>query len=476
MAIKRIPLVGTISDRSASAGKDQRFKNCFPEFLTMANPSETSKKSVEQAWVIKRPGLTEDATTAVAAGRGLYSWNGNLWAVVGNKVYKDGSAIGGTLNTSSGRVYMDSAADGTGLLIINDGGDLYTVNTSDTLATLADGDIPAATVAGAVVLDQYLFVMDSDGVIYNSDVGDVTAWTATSFLTAELMADTANRIARHVNYIVAFSEKSVEFFYDAGNTTGSPLSVLQGTPTLVGCAAGESVVNIGDELLWVAQDQGGGLYVVRMKSFSPDRVSTHVIEESLDAEAASISSVYAYHLRTMGHSFYVLTLPTTEAKTWVYDLDNGMWHEWSSYDGMAETYFTGYDAINHAGIDKILDEDNGKVFDFDPGTYQDDTNTIKVLGQTKRWDNETNLTKFMYRLEVVGDQDTTDGADLSISYSDDDYANFSTARTVDLNDPRPHLTRLGHFERRAFKYTFENNLPMRLQFFEVNVRNGHYGF
>jgi hypothetical protein len=63
-------------------------------------------------------------------------------------------------------------------------------------------------------------------------------------------------------------------------------------------------------------------------------------------------------------------------------------------------------------------------------------------------------------------------ASLLLSWSDDDYQTFSTARTIELMQERPSTDRLGRFRRRAFKWSFTSSLPMRFKGLEVQINMG----
>lgn len=459
MPVQRIQLTGNMLTRRADTDYDQAYKNCYPEMVDKDN-----------LFVIKRPGLTEVHDFTDAAGRGIYSWEGNLYSVTGNTIRK-GAATVGTINTTTGRVYYASTGGGSPLLVIHDKTDGWTVNTSGTLTEITDAQFPTNLVSGIAFLDQYIFLMDSSGKIWNSNVGDVTAWESTDFISAEMRPDAGVAISNYFNYIVGFGEDSIEFFYDAANDTGSPLSKVPEAVVNVGCAAGDTVVQVDNNLLFVGKDRAGGKAVYKFEGLTPKKVSNKPIERLLNAEV-DMSDAYAYPVRVNGHLFYVLTLPTT-AKTVVYDMVDNAWHEWTSYNGATETYFTGMDHATLDGVCYIQDEDNGKVYKMDCAVYQDDGNTIKVEGTTDLFDGNTNQNKFMTRLEVIGDITSSTSA-LGISWSDDDYNTFSTVRSVDLSG-RAILTRLGSFQRRAFRYTFDSNLPMRLEALEVDVDLGGYG-
>jgi hypothetical protein len=462
MADIRVPLFGAQTSRDENLDKDQRFVNCFPE-----------KLDEENVYVVKRPGLDDTTSTSdTAEARGVFSWSGDLYSVHGNSLYKNGSEVGtNVFSTSSGRVDFAVTADSTEVLAIRDSGDIYTTNGS-AVTTLSDGDIPASMEKGLVLLNRYLFALDNDRNITNSNLGDSTAWTAGDSIQANLIQDTGRAIARHINYIVYFGSESTLFYSDVGNPAGSPLKLLGGTGLLIGCANGDTVVNVERTVIWVAQAHGGGRFIAALEGLQPISLSTKPIEEVLDKEGSNISNAYAFTVRIMGHSFYVLTLPTTAQKTLVYDITEGVWSEWTSDVSDTETYFTGVASTLHSGAIRIQDEDNGKIYTMNPSTFRDNTGsaeTIKVEGTTNNWDGGTRAEKFIWRLTVIGDQDGTDATNLSVSDTDDDYATFSTARTIDLNDKDPSLTRWGSTKRRAWKYTFQNNRPMRISSFELEV-------
>ena len=60
----------------------------------------------------------------------------------------------------------------------------------------------------------------------------------------------------------------------------------------------------------------------------------------------------------------------------------------------------------------------------------------------------------------------------TLQWSDDDYQNYNAGLTVDLYHGRPSINRLGRFRKRAFKFTYTQNQPLRLEAFEVDLNMG----
>lgn len=491
MPITRIPFVGTISERSASSGKDFRMINAFVETL-----EKDSDGARVKTLIVKRAGLVSHNNYGGEDGRGLYYWNGSLWAADAGYLYKDGTAQATGLTASTGRCYFDSLGGTTPRLIVQDwtNDDLYITNAGNTdIVKQTDGDIPTNMVPGVVVLDTYICIMDSNGTIYASNAAggdfspaDQTKWDATDTLNSEIISDPGVRLIRHHNYLVALNEKSTEFFYNAANPVGeSPFERITGSASFVGCAAGETAVNIDDELLFVAQSHNGGRFVAQMDGFSPKPISNFAVNELLNEEKTNITDAYAYQVKSMGHWFYILCLPTTAQKTLVYDLVEKEWSEWDcgTTAGANKANFPYFDAAFDAGVPLLQHNTAGIVYELDPGTYTDAGSNFEVLLQSERWDGEASganaQNKFIYRATFVGDQQgiSEEDAIVDLVWSDDDYQNFTSATytTFDTSLNRPIIRRLGMTQRRAFRVIYDGDFGFRMEAIELMWRRGHYG-
>lgn len=232
-----------------------------------------------------------------------------------------------------------------------------------TPATPATGSITAkggrTTVPGIVYLDGYFFVMDRNAVIYSCALGDPTTWNALDFITANIEPGSGIAIAKSQNYIIAMKAWSTEFFYDAGNATGSPLSPVLSAFTLVGCASGDSVANIDGTIAWVSKTREKGRAVYVMDGLAQTKVSTPDIERILNAD--SLANVYSYGVKISGHTFYVLGLKDSNI-TLVYDLTSGAWAQWTSLTARAPKACT---IVSDGGIAVATCADHG-LSDGDP--------------------------------------------------------------------------------------------------------------
>ena len=460
----RIPLFGNPNNRFASATKDQLFYNFIFDVIT--NPLTNTKTVYCQ----KRGGFAADTTVigGGGAGRGLYYWarSAKKYSVIANKVYSNTTEIH-TLATSTGTCWFQEATGSSDVLILGDGTDLLTISTSDVVTDISDADLPAGPLT-PVSLDGYIFVIKSGtDEIYNSDVDAPTAWTASNFLTAEMYPDNLVALARHANYVVALGLFSMEFFYDNENPSGSPLRRTESIALKVGLAARDSVAQSDKHLIFVGQTNTGEAGVWLISGLAPERISTEFQDKILTNEGSNLTNATANIIRHRGHSLYVLNL---NARTLIYDITEKIWSEWSINSASAHAvlpfkYFT--QGANNTIL--ALHSTDGKIYKLDSATYQDDAGTTLAWIITSKIDVGTNKQKRQFKAELIAD--TESAGTCTIEWSDDDYGNWKTARTLDLT-VRPFTKAGGIFRRRAYRIKHASNNPLRLEALELDLSEG----
>jgi Phage stabilisation protein len=235
----------------------------------------------------------------------------------------------GTVVSSPFFDFLDiDPASGTQGFAFKSSTNAYQYNTgTSTLTHVTDADYPATTVPGLAFLDGTYYVMDALGRIWGSDLNNFLSWNALNVIEAQMEPDGGVAIARQLNFIVAFGGYSTEFFYDAGNPTGSPLLPYPSAMLALGCAQGHSVVQIANQLYFIGQSKQKGRGVYVLEGTAPKLLSTPSIERVLNAD--DLATVYSSGVRISGHDFYILTLGTTSI-TLVLDILTGDWKEWTS--------------------------------------------------------------------------------------------------------------------------------------------------
>lgn len=420
--------------------------------------------------VIKRPGLANSTQppAGAATGRGLYAWDktGKIYSCFNNKLYSGTTDLGMTLAASTGRVWFAETPETAAaqLLIVSDGADNYNITTGDVATQIDENDdaqYPTSNLGSIVYLDGYLFQGQSDGQIWNTDLDSATSWVSTSFLSAGQHGDALEALHIQKDQILAFGKTTIAFYFDTGNPTGSPILDVKQNVLDVGLSTKNSLAWGGNVCAFVAESApwGDGTRSVWSISAlgSAKEISTHVINRFLAAEGSSMSSCTAWMERVAGQLIYVLNLSSAN-RTFVYSFNNETWTEWEIAAGSAK--FNGIAATSLNGTIYVQDATNGRIYTFPPTTYQDSGTNFTVTLQGNRDHRNTLKRKFERYLDVDGD--TTTG-NLAVSWSDNDYSSFGTARNIDMSVVNKRLTNLGSFKQRAYRYTYTDNYALRLR-------------
>jgi Phage stabilisation protein len=467
---KRVNFIANPQQRGTSKDKDFRLVNMMTEVIQ--SPIGDQKKY----YVKSRPGLTKIYDTQAAAGRGLYYWvvSGTSYAMaaVGNKIYSNGTAVL-TLTTSSGQVGFTEFVNSSGVvsLIVVDGTKGYVFSTPSTYVTITDANFPSPHIPIPIFMDGYVFVAKAASQdIYNSNLNDPTNWTGSGagFISAEMYPDKIVALSKNNNYIYAIGSNTVEYFYDAGTATGTPLARHQSAVQQFGTVAQASVVQTEKEVIFIGETGSGGHTVWSIDGFKEKEIGIPAIKSALLAEGSSLKDATAFSIRTGGQKVYVINLST---RTLVYSFDTQMWHEWQTGTN-AFLGLWGSDGDN--GSSNILDRTTGAIYAMDETKFTDNGTAITCSIVSAKLDFDTMNRKFMYRLSLVGDvpDDTLTDSAVSISWSDDDYKTWSTARTLTFNADLPAIFQLGQFRRRAFKITYALPHLLRLEGMEVDINKG----
>lgn len=380
------------------------------------------------------------------------------------------TTAGGTSGTSG--VLSFSQTSQVPYLFYHNSSTMWTYNgTTGVTAAVTSAGAPTSQgmtlVPGAVYLDDTTYVMTTTGRIYNSAIEDPTTWNALDYVSKASEPDRGVAIEKILNYLVAFGEWSMEFFYDAANPTGSPLARNDSAKQEIGCANGYTVVHGHSSVFWVGQQRTAGRGVYMLQGLSPKKISTNAIDKYLNADA--MTNPRAFFLTIQGHPMYVLTLKDS-ALTFVYDLTENHWYQWTSDNGSGtETMFDGHFHCEVNGIDYLQNETTGALYKLQVTTYQDNGKNITFKAVSPRIDGGTVNKKFCYSLELVGNNTA---AVISERHSDDDYTTWSTARTLDMSVGRPIQRSYGSFRRRATELSSTSNAPIRLKAMELQIEEG----
>ena len=449
--------------------------------------------------------LFDQATSIGNRGRAIYFWdlNNTLYFLNDDTIYKTSSATGLATTITAGTKKCKFLQLNQYLILLDPSDNKgYYITSGDAVTQIAS-NFPATIVPGGAILDGYCFVMSPDGTIWNSNLDDVTTWGALDSINAEREEDGGVYLGKHHDHIVAFGERTIEFFYDNANPTNSPLNRREDLSYTIGCADGYSVWDNGDQTVFIGTDLSNGIGVYVLNRFSIKKVSTNDIDLLLSqATTRDEYEVVGGGFTAQGHTFYTLTLHTTPTDitpeaTYVFDLTAGKWYIWETSVG-TQSNFPLVDFTIRAGTDARFGQGimaNGDIIlvnnDLTPqdtiaastyvttgyvdAGYISDTSAQGAAMTTKirlgHFDGETNKNKFMNNLRPRMEK-TTASQTMTVRWADDNEDTFIEAGSFDTQYQYNSLRRCGRFNRRNIELEFSSTEQIWVESLEADIKLG----
>lgn len=471
-----IGIIGIMIIGGSTVGsKDVRIINCIPTLIINSYSKEA------RAQLSKRPGFSVLNTPGTEAGNAIRVWLGqgagtkviSAFGATNSTIY-DGTTSLGAITGLARDITETFVSTTANLVIPSDNSTAWFYPDAGALTQIVDADFPgnaALTTTGTFVhLDGYAFIMTTDGRIWNSDLSSVSAWTATSFISANMSPDKAVGLATYKNKIVAFGKESIEFFENVANPVASPLQRIPELFIKLGSPNQNLITNLEDTLIFVASSSGGSYGVYILENYQPKKVSYSEIDSLLSQ--VGISNFTASVIRLWGKPLFILH---SVNRTYVFSPEDSLWFEWGAafplwYKLTGDTTENIYSISNSTNAGVI-----GKVFNVNQQNiqYQDNASNFVMSVQTSKIDFENTKRKRLARLHVIGNINPTSVTNaVAISYTDDDFLNYSATKDIDLTKTHQFLNNLGTFRRRSFLLANTSNQATRLEAIELDYIQG----
>jgi len=174
--------------------------------------------------------------------------------------------------------------------------------------------------------------------------------------------------------VYLLGETSSEVWVDSGLFPFA-FQRIPGTSTQHGIAAKFSVSRLGNSFAYLSKNIRGDGQVMMMNGYTPTRISTHAVENSIEGQYIADARAWTYLIE--GHEVYVVSFPTIDL-TWAYDIATGMWHKWLWVDDQNVFHRHRGNCHSHfQGINLVGDHSNGQIYMLDPNNYTDSGNEIR---------------------------------------------------------------------------------------------------
>ena len=477
-------------------------------------------------YATQRPSIDifDDASVAgvSAIGRGIYFWRkadagvGDRYIVIDDKVYKGSlgtTAIHTFAAGGTSPVYFVEMVNYLVILDPENNAGYWIINSNDEVVVqIIDGSFPGQAgnaaeqlIAGGAFLDGRCYIATESATIYSSGASPAD-WDSLDTISAEREADRAIFIDKHLDHIVLFGSRTIEFFYNAGNPAGqSPLSKRQDISHNVGMLQGDASWREGDNIYFVGVYPSGPLQVLRLSQFKLESISTPEIESYIsNARLVEDANLFSSGFSSGKRTFYILTFyrllsgVVTPSITLVFDgISWGIWD--TDVEGLDKFPLLGWTIRSGSAARS----GEGIMFNGDLVTIRDDfipTETVlasayfESVGATEYiqdgyyvssggagvnvvmtvrtgpFDGDTNYWKFGHTLEVVGDE-TAGAVTALVKWADGNSVTFNAGRTVNL-DKKEKITRLGRFKRRNHEVVIDIDEQYRIEALEMQLTEG----
>ncbi len=376
------------------------------------------------------PGLILFSAGAAGAGRGCYAGNGRAFVVIGSGFYElkaDGTLLSkGTVTGGTNPVQMDANTTQVFFAADPDG---YTFN----LATGAFSSSPDVVSIGGskrvAYFDQYaIWQPPGTSTFFWSALGSAGVVDGLSFSSAEATPDF---LVSHVvsnRQLYLFGQNSTEIWLNTGANPDAPFQRYDGTVMGVGCLAPYSAQVCNGVPVWLGSSKDGTGSVWMANGYTPQRISTRAIEESL-ATSTNLADAYAYCWSWRGSFFYCLRAPGLDT-TWCYDFLSQSWHEQAELIDGAFAQHRIVATMVAFGKTLGLGED-GKIYEYrsDAYTYAGDT---LCRERTSPHDAAGGGRQFFAQFEALVDTGVTGQA--MLRYSNDGGSTYGDWRRRSLGN------------------------------------------
>lgn len=401
-----------------------------------------------------------------------------------------GQEITGTGIPANTRILsIDSATQITLTANATSGAATSTTLTKTPVAKFIDADFPAEIVGKFVYLDGYLFIMDKTNKrIYQSALNNINSWAASDYITVQSSGEATAGIARVGSRIAALCAASIEFFYNAGNPSGSVLTSQKELFRRIGCGGGSdidsaSVVPVyaysGDTVYFLGTEGGQSRGVYAMAGTEIRKISTPEIDRQISRSGTSVYwLISAFHDR--GKNYVVVSENNSPYRNFIYS-DVGMWSEFNFLNSRnifssGITSYTGSATTDTSTVFLVSGDSsaNGIVYRLRNDIYQDNGSSFTLTCQTSKTDFNTDNLKTIKSVALMGTDIQSSGT-ATLEYSDDDYTTWTTAGTFDLTKVNPRIFRCGSFRGgRAWRLTHSANTAFRAQALKFEYEIGKH--
>jgi hypothetical protein len=356
------------SDRvSARTVNAERTINWYPELATGTPKART--------WLVPTPGLTPFVVLGAGPVRALFAEEGRCFAVGGGHFFE---ILASQTFVYRGTVGMDGHAatissngsDGHQLFIVSNG-DGFIFNLDSNLFTpITDEGFPRPCAMGAFVDGYFLALQSQSDRFQISGLEDGLTWDPLDVAQVSQTTGIVRALVPVHREVWLLGTSQTTVWADIGDPD-FPFAPIPGAYIQQGIGSRFGWTVVDNALFWHGQNEDGGRVAYRAQGYTPQRISTHAVEQAW-AALSTLQDTIAWSYQDRGHSFACFYIPSAET-TWVYDVATQSWHERALWDP-TQVVWTPHLARVHAfAFDRHLvgDRQSPAVYHLSADTFTD---------------------------------------------------------------------------------------------------------
>ena len=365
-----------------------------------------SNNSKSAGALYPRPGLSRFANAPEPMGRGImtHQATGRVFAVIGSGFYEilaDGTIANRGAVANDG---LPASMAGSNIQIAIASGRVGSI------FTLASGVFTPGPIANwetplQVEYDDGFFisVIGANQFQY-SDALDGLTWQALNIAALSTIPDNVVGFIWDHRELVIRGEFFSQAYYDSGNTF--TFDAVQGGTIHDGLAATFAQCRADNTNFYLGMDETGLLALKRLNGYTPQRVSTHAIEQTWKSYS-KVSDATMCAIGWDGHNFVQITFPSANAgrgATWWYDIGAAADMAWSEQfffqNGLEYAHKGTYHCVAFGGKHLVLDSVSGNIYQMSDTVYTDDGNPIRRIRRCPHLASEGQRV-FLKKLELA---------------------------------------------------------------------------
>lgn len=434
--MKPIPLFGTGIASNSKQITAQRRVNCFFDIR-----KDTDKTTIA---VRATPASFGSFTLTDSPIRGWRVIGNYLYVVAGASVFQ--VALDSTfvlLGTIPNTGQLVAMTDNSLQLAFVDGVRGYYLTLPAGAPTLiTDPNFPNGATSIEVLNSRGYAEQPNTRFFFASQLLDLSNWSPNTFGTKENSSDNLSVVDVLNGALILWGLTNMEFWQDVA-LAPLPVQRINGASQTWGLAAKYSRASLSNTKIFLAQNPQGGVQVMMLNGYTPERVSDSDLENII-TNFAIYSDAIGFTYMVDGHPMYQLTFPNAN-RSFLFDASTKFWFEVQSGVGDYTRHFANLGIVFNAK-NYVSDTATGTVYQLSTLVFDESGNSIKrmVTSRHVRIDgNEFGISEIILEMETGNGIATGQGSNpqIMMQVSKDGGRTFGPERWKNMG-------RLGQYKKR----------------------------